>query len=258
MEKPIKIVRRTFKKGYRSETNKFGAFEIMERTKENGIIIKFDGFPDLIKVTSTQIKRCSIRNFNIKTIRGVACLGYGIYSKSTHPKLYNLFSSMISRVYNDEYQGSNNYKDVTVCDEWLNFQNFSKWVSENYGDGNDGELVGLDLDKDLKGVNNKQYNPEHCVMIPQEINKILTLRVSKRGDLPIGVAKCRGKYLAKVNMYGESHTFCDNYTITEAFEKYKLEKEKYLKDVAEKYYNDGKICEDVYNTLINWDFKITD
>ena len=43
-----------------------------------------------------------------------------------------------------------NYLDVTVCEEWHNFQNFAKWFYENYYEIS-GEKMRLDKDILIKG-----------------------------------------------------------------------------------------------------------
>ena len=47
-------------------------------------------------------------------------------------------------------------------------------------------------------------------------------------------------------------------TPEEAFSAYKVAKEAYIKEVATKYYNDGKIARNVYDALMNYKVEITD
>jgi predicted RNase H-like HicB family nuclease len=47
-------------------------------------------------------------------------------------------------------------------------------------------------------------------------------------------------------------------TPEEAFQAYKQAKEAYIKDVANQYYKDGKITENVYNALMKYKVEITD
>jgi hypothetical protein len=44
----------------------------------------------------------------------------------------------------------------------------------------------------------------------------------------------------------------------EAFCAYKNAKEQYIKELAEKYFQEGKITEKVYNALMMYEVEITD
>lgn len=41
-------------------------------------------------------------------------------------------------------------------------------------------------------------------------------------------------------------------TELEAFEKYKQEKEKYVKEVAKRYFDTGDITKQIFNSLMSW------
>ena len=47
-------------------------------------------------------------------------------------------------------------------------------------------------------------------------------------------------------------------TYIEAFMAYKKEKESFIKEVAIKYFNEGKIKQNVYEALMNYEVSITD
>lgn len=47
-------------------------------------------------------------------------------------------------------------------------------------------------------------------------------------------------------------------TPEEAFMAYKHEKEAYIKEIAAKYYSDGKITKRVYDSLMFYNVEITD
>lgn len=53
------------------------------------------------------------------------------------------------------------YKDKTICEEWLNYANFRIWFDEHYVPGK----WQIDLDKDLLVQGNKEYSPETCVFL---------------------------------------------------------------------------------------------
>ena len=71
---------------------------------------------------------------------------------------------MIIRCYSNNYhQREPSYKECSVCEEWLNFQNFAKWWYINYFEEGD-------LDKDLLVKDNKIYSPKYCCILPKQIN----------------------------------------------------------------------------------------
>lgn len=75
---------------------------------------------------------------------------------------------MLERCYSARYQERKpTYKGCSVCDEWLNYQNFAKWYDDNYYEIK-GEIMCLDKDILVKG--NKIYSPENCVFVPNYIN----------------------------------------------------------------------------------------
>lgn len=142
-----------------------------------------------------------------------------------------------------------------MAEEWHNFQNFAKWFEENY---NLETMEGWYLDKDILIKGNKIYSSETCCFVPQEINSIFTDRKSCRGELPIGVRlmnRCK-KFYAIISVYGKQKIIGSYNTPEEAFEAYKTEKEKYIKEVADKW---RKLIDTrVYQALYNHQVEITD
>lgn len=169
-------------------------------------------------------------------------------------KSYNAWTSMLSRCYSKKYQGKEPaYNGCSVCDEWLLFSNFKKWFDNNY-------IEGYALDKDIIVKGNKVYSPETCCFVPNKINLLLTSRRNHRGRCPVGVAyrtKLR-KYYAQINKNGKREHIGYYDTIEEAFLAYKREKEEYIKEVAQSYFDKGEITERVYDALMNYKVEITD
>ena len=169
-------------------------------------------------------------------------------------KAYTIWQDMLSRCYNpamlDRFP---TYKDVSVCKEWHTFSNFKKWFDENF-------IEGYDLDKDLLVKGNKIYSPETCCFTPHKINCTINRCQRSRGSLPIGVHydKSRDKYHSALKC-GMATKFIGRFnTPLEAFNAYKIAKENYIKELAEKYFQEGKITEKVYNALMKYEVEITD
>ena len=129
---------------------------------------------------------------------------------------------------------------------------FKRWYeSFNYQD--------YHLDKDILVKNNKVYSPDTCCLVPPEINMLFTKRQNDRGKQPIGVCyiKRSGKYSATIHKLRNVHLgFFD--TPEEAFQAYKSAKETYVKELATKYFQEGKITQRVYQALMEYQVEITD
>ena len=116
---------------------------------------------------------------------------------------YRAWADMLKRAYNRKYQETHpTYSDVTVCKEWHSFRAFRAWWLDNHRDG-------LNLDKDLMVVGNREYGYGACIYIPSWLNKFTTDCGASRGDLQIGVYlhKSTGKYRAQCRnpVTGKNH-----------------------------------------------------
>lgn len=94
---------------------------------------------------------------------------------------YRKWDSMLKRCYYEKYREKHpTYVGCTVCEEWLTFSNFKKWMEkQNWQDKH--------LDKDILFPGNKVYSPETCVFVDAKVNKFLTERGASRGEYMIGV-----------------------------------------------------------------------
>ena len=73
---------------------------------------------------------------------------------------------MLNRCYGKAYLKKPHYGKATVCDEWLVFTNFKKWMmTQNW--------EGKNLDKDLRSWPNRVYSPETCAFISKRANSVL-------------------------------------------------------------------------------------
>jgi len=122
-----------------------------------------------------------------------------INGKRVPYKPYLAWSHMLKRCYSDLFQMEKpTYVSCTVCEEWLIFSNFEKWMlTQNFD--------GLALDKDIIKQGNKIYAPEYCRFISQALNSLLTTHGAARGDLPLGVDwhNASKKYRAKISINGK-------------------------------------------------------
>ena len=171
---------------------------------------------------------------------------------------YKHWRSIIHRVHCASYTSEHpTYQDCSIHSSWLLFSNFLSW----FENAENGYQKGLQLDKDILVKGNKEYAPDKCCFVPQEINKLFTKRDNCRGNLPIGVSqnKRRGKpFRSTITMHGRPNVIGYYNTPEEAFYAYKDVKERYMKSIAEKYFQEGKITKKVYDALMKYEVEITD
>jgi hypothetical protein len=87
---------------------------------------------------------------------------------------------MLRRCYCQKYLKEHpTYQGCSVCEEWLTFSNFKKWMEQQ-------DWEGKQLDKDILG-DGKLYSPETCCFIDQATNKFLTDNKARRGKYKVGV-----------------------------------------------------------------------
>jgi hypothetical protein len=224
--------------------------------------VRFTESGHLIHTDYQSFKRGVVKNPYHKVVYGVGFIGEGKYKSGANgrnTKQYDLWRAMLQRCYSEKYQKKGQtYKGVTVCDEWHNFQNYSKWYEENYYSIENKIMC---IDKDLLQKGNKIYSPDTCVFVPQFINTLFVKRNKLRGDLPIGVNKNRNKkskkYSAQCNNNKGDSVYLGSYnTPEEAFFAYKTYKEQLIKDVANEYKN--QIPHKLYEAMVNYVVNITD
>ena len=116
----------------------------------------------------------------------------------------------------------------------------------------------MHLDKDIMGRYSNIYSPETARFVPQSINTMFSRRVDQTNPLPTGiwVDKKSGRYRITFNRGKGEKEVSTFATVEEAFARYKELKEKAIKELAEKY--NGQIPDDVYETMMAWEVRITD
>ena len=186
---------------------------------------------------------------------GMGYLGEGIF-KTTINGIHTIefadWKSILHRCYSEKSLRKNkSYEDAFVSNEFLCFQNYAQWRSENYY-----EVPGerMHLDKDILHKGNKVYGRDTCIFVPQRINELFVKQQSKRGKYPIGVRidKRRNHLYSSIRIIdvnGVPHNkYLGRYeTPEEAFYAYKYAKENYIKEVIDSY--EGKIPEPFYSKL---------
>lgn len=115
--------------------------------------------------------------------------------KKTTCPFYRAWADMLSRCYREKYHKVfPSYKDCSVCDDWIRFTNFKRWMEQqDYKDNV--------LDKDLKVTGNKVYSPETCLFISPKVNGYITIKHGRNTSGLIGASyqttsKQRNKWIS--------------------------------------------------------------
>lgn len=240
--------------------NRYGSkMKIVEYNNANYILVKFEqGEP--IKTRWKEFVIGEVKNPYDRTIYEIGFIGEGKYKPNIEGKKtnqYKIWVSMFQRCYDEKFSEIHpTYKESIVCEDWHNFQNFAKWYDENYY-GVDSERMNLDKDILLKG--NKIYSPETCVIVPQKINILFVKSDSIRGKFPIGIhyEKQTNKYKAQCKIGKGKVKNLGRYDTPEAaFDVYKTFKEKYIKEIANRYREN--IPKKLYDAMYSYRVEITD
>lgn len=197
-----------------------------------------------------------------KLVYGVGIVGTKYLTKINykHLKEYDAWTNMLKRCFSEKFKSQRpTYKDTTCCNEWLLYENFYEWLhsQENFDKWLNGSFT---LEKDIIVKGNKVYSPETCCLVPQNVNKLFTKRDATRGDLLIGVSKRKDKFITKCcNPITNKRDFLGAYdTQEEAFNVYKIYKEKIIKQIAQEEYDKGNITKKCYEAMMKYEVEITD
>ncbi len=149
-----------------------------------------------------------------------------VNGKRQYCPFYITWRNMLTRVYSGNRV---EYENVTVCENWLKFSNFKKWMELQDWEGNH-------LDKDLLVKGNKVYCPESCIFVSRKVNNFLLERGRDRGTYPIGVYwdNTRNCFNAQISNDGKLSIWYNFKTPEEAHERWLIEKLKLAKLLASK------------------------
>lgn len=101
-------------------------------------------------------EHCRERMINVNTTHG-----------KRYTRLYVVWRDMLSRVQNKNHKSFKDYggRGITICDEWMRFENFYKWAMES---GYDPNAMRGDCTIDRIDVNGN-YEPSNCRWVDMKI-----------------------------------------------------------------------------------------
>ena len=235
-----------------------GDFKIVKYSDAYDVGIQFinTGFETVARLGD--IKNGEVKDPYLPSVFGVGVLGakYSSRVSDVLTKEYVLWCDMLRRCYSDAYKKRKpTYEGCEVSNNFKSYEYFYEWCNNQFGFNNED----WQLDKDLLIKGNKVYSEATCVFIPQEINKVLVKREASRGKYLIGVSwnKKASAFVARVNKNKGKREYLGLFnTELEAFNAYKIAKESFIKEQANKW--KSQIDPRAYNALMNYTVEITD
>lgn len=186
-------------------------------------------------------------------------VGYhGLLYENSYCESYQRWHYIMNRCYSKAvHELQPEYEGCTVCEEWHNYSNFKLWYDENSAWWRMFDEK-FEIDKDILIKGNKVYSPETVSFVPKLINSFFVRTVKNDRTYPLGVYydKDKNKYRACVSFMGQSIKLGTFETVEDAFARYKVYKEDFIKDIAEQYKN--RIPDKVYQSMMNWKVEIMD
>lgn len=246
----------TIQVGQTYSSKSCGDFEVIEIESYKRVKVRFVATGFETWVQGGQVTDGRISDKLSPTVYGVGILGL-VEGTVVGVKSYKIWHAMLQRCYSTNEnisKRSRTYKDVSVCDEWLTYTNFRTWFDENYKEG-------YCLDKDLTVIGCREYRPESCSFVPNDINCLLISSDNNRGEYPLGVHKDTEseKFAAQISIKegGKTRRKFLGYHLTpdDAFATYKGFKEDWIKIVAKRAYEEGSISEVIFKNLNSYDVK---
>lgn len=240
--------------------------KIVEYIDNRNIVVEFqDEYKARAKTSYGNFKRGIVRNPYYPTVCGVGISGnkYPIVENKRPTREYNAWLRMLNRCFDETVKKSQpTYKDVSMCDEWLLFDNFYEWLHSQPNFDKWYNNKRWAIDKDILVKRNKLYSPEMCCLVPQNVNCLFLKREAERGDYPIGVryknnegfiASCHNPFTNRNEQIGTYSTPENTFYLG-----YKPYKEDIIKRVAKIEFDAGNITKECYDAMMNYEVEIDD
>ena len=241
MNRKVDLVGREF------ETSKSGRCFVIDYKDSNNVLVMFYNPIYIASCTYASLIKGFVENPIYPSVYGRGYIGVGKFS-CKDVEVQRIWRNLMSRAYCDEYHKTHpTYKDVEVCKEWYNFQNFAEWCVRQKGFGYKG-LNGrsFSLDKDILSKGSKYYSPDTCCFVPNEVNLCVVSKVGKTSN----VRQQGTRWSARISKHGKEFYLGSFNSKEVAFQVYKEAKEDYVREVAEKWKE--RIDDKVYANLKDW------
>ena len=235
-----------------------GDFKVLKYNNAKDVEIQFLKTGYEATVGLGHIKIGNVKDPYAPSVHGVGVTGtkYPITVDDVITKEYVLWVDMLQRCYSDSFKKKRpTYEGCEASENFKSYEYFYEWCQNQIGFSNQG----WHLDKDLLIKGNKVYNEDSCVFIPHEINSLLIKSNTSRGEYLICVCwdKAKNAFKAQVRKNkGKSEYLGLFNTEIEAFNAYKVAKESFVKEQANKWKD--QIEDRAYKALMKYTVEITD
>ena len=237
-------------------SNNFGDFKVLEIKNSREVLIEFvaTGFRQIISKQAVTLGRA--KDKLVPSVFGVGVIGskYPTKENGVLCREYKVWVRILERCFSDDYQRKYpTYKGCGLSENFKSYEYFYEWCNRQKGFC---YAPKWHLDKDLLGGGNF-YSEQTCIFLPSEVNVAFTKSDAKRGSLPLGVHSKNGKFIASCKKGSDKRKYIGAFeTKEQAFNAYKLEKESYIKSLAEKYKQD--LDPRAYKALVSYKVSIND
>ncbi len=228
-------------------TKQSGNIQVLNYVSSNKVFCKFlnTGYTGWFRIVN--VYRGEVVDPYARTVYGVGYLGCGKYTRKEFRSAYSAWACMLCRCYyHGNYKNLKTYDKCFVCEEWHNFQNFCEWFTNNCH-----TKLKPNIDKDIIKPFNNIYSPDTCCIVPGIINN--AVRCRRNSDTIFNVNLSKGGYVAQTTKKGVYYNFGTYKKYEDAREAYVVNKNKYVRELAEEYKNE--ISESVYQILKNYDCR---
>lgn len=206
-------------------------------------------------------KKGTVRGFGINDV------DYQIQIKQELPKVdgkrkqkviwtcpyYARWKHMINRVYSEkELIKFPTYIGCSVSLEWKYLSDYKRWMEKQ-------NWEGCVLDKDILVKGNKEYGPNTCCFVPENLNYILMDSKASRGDLPLGVTKAynREGFIAAMSRGKEPHYLGYFKSVSGAHKAWQKAKADFIEESVQLWYGSPSYRPDVADALLKRSWQIS-
>lgn len=161
---------------------------------------------------------------------------HGLSSTPLHDMYYNI---KIRCFGNHKQNASYTRKSISICDEWSNFESFSKWALENDYD------EGLQIDRI---DNDKGYSPDNCRFVNRVANCLNRTCRNKYGVVGLDYTNKDG-YILKISLKSKRKYVVGYFKDVESAAEIR---HKLVTEFIEKYgrLQDGEVTEELCKNFI--------
>lgn len=239
------------------KTKNYGDVVVLDYYNARDVTIKFLNTGNVRKTGTSELKKGEIRDNEAFPVYIVGIMDVPNEARRNVPipKEYSVWNGVRHRCYNENIRHlTPSYQEAEMSENFKRYSYFKDWCHNQIGFDQDG----WQLDKDILVKGNKLYSEATCCFVPPEINTLILKADRIRGKYPIGVYedKQAGKFKVRISVEGKQKHVGRYYCEKEAFYAYKVAKEQYIKEVANKW--KGQIDPRVYESLMNYQVEITD